>query len=195
MPIDCREIELWASQKPDEVVALAKRFDELDATLSPDDIARAYVAQAYVKNNSSDIDFDGMMLDSMVKTGDYENALRMAWDLVCRSPFNLHATETLLHIVPKEHDIWKLAAWRYTHLLNAILSTGDGTSPQSAFCVICVQDEYIVMRGALEIENILQQSLEIEGERSYDRFDVAAGDRYPHSVIYFDITPFNIYAD
>lgn len=192
--VDCFEIEKWASAKPGEVEAIVKRFEGLDDTLAPVDIARAYVAQAYVGDGCSDLDFNRMALDTMMKTGRVEDALRLAWDVACRDPFNLDALDVLLRIVPPQHDIWKVAAWRFSRLLRAIASTGDGTSTRSAFCVVCVQDEYMLMRAALELGEISSQELVVEGLRSYDRFTVAPGDKFPHTSIYFEITPFNISA-
>lgn len=194
MALDCYEIEKWVHEKPDEVSVLCKRFEELDDTLSPEDIARAYVAQAYMGDGCSDLDFNRMALDAMMKTGDLENALRLAWDVACRNPFNLDALDVLLRIVPQQHDIWKVAAWRFSRLLKAIASTGDGISTLSAFCVICVQDEYMFMRAALEINDISGQQLVIDGMRSFDCFTVTPCNHYIHPEIYFEITPFNISA-
>ncbi len=195
MPIDCNEIEKWAREKPTEVATITARFDRLDNSLPLSDIARAYVAQAYVNECYSDIDFNRMAIDSMIKTGDIENALRLAWDTACRNPYNLDALNALLRIVPKEHDIWKLAAWRFSKLLKAIVSTGDGSSIQSAFCVICVYDEYTLMRSALELTEISERHLIVNGMRSYDCFIVVPNQQYRHDKIYFEITPFNISAE
>lgn len=192
--MDCNEIEKWAGENPETVAALAERFERLDATLTHEDIARAYVAKAYVGDGYSDLDFSDMVISSMMKTGDIENALRLSWDTACRYPFNLNALDSLLRLVPQEHDIWKLAAWRFSRLLKAIASTGDGTTTSSAFCVICVRDEYMLMRSMFEITGIHEQQLVIEGMRSYDRFHIDPTDLYPHDTIYFEITPFNITA-
>ncbi len=194
MSIDCLEIEKWASEEPKEVAGLVARFEQLDSTLTLDDIARTYVAQAYIGDGYSDLDFNRIGIDCMMKTGDLEGALRLAWDTACRHPFNLDALDALLRIVPQEHDIWTVAAWRFSRLLKAIASTGDGTSPESAFCVICVQDEYMLMKAALEITEIGNQQLVVEGMRSYDSFSVKPTDNYSHDKIYFEITPFNISA-
>lgn len=194
MALDCFEIEKWVNTRPDEVAAASKRFEMLDDTLTLEDTARAYIAQADIGDGCSDLDFNRMALDTMMKTGDKEGALRLAWDMACRNPFNLDALDVLLRIVPQQHDIWKVAAWRFTRLLKAIASTGDGASSQSAFCVICVQDEYMFMRAALEINDISGQQLVIDGMRSFDCFSVTPCKHYSHSKIYFEITPFNISA-
>ncbi len=192
--MDCNEIEKWANAYPEAVAALVARFEQLDDSLTAEDIARAYVAQAYVGEGYSDLDFSDMVISSMIKTGDMENALRLSWDTACRCPFNLNALDNLLRMVPQEHDIWRLAAWRFSRLLKAIASTGDGTAASTAFCVICVRDEYMLMRSMLEIENIHEQHLVVDGMRSYDCFKIEPTDLYPHDTIYFEITPFNINA-
>lgn len=196
MGFNCDEVEKWATVDADKVGELVARFEQLDDTLTCEELARAYVAQAYAGNGSgyTDIDFDRMAIDAMMKSGDMENALRLAWTAACRNPFNLDALDALLRIVPQEHDIWKVAAWRFSRLLKAIASTGDGTSQATAFCVICVQDEYMLMRSVLEIENFVSQELIIDGLHSFDRISVEPSNLYPHHEVFFDITPFNITA-
>ena len=135
-----------------------------------------------------------MAINAMMGEGAMEEVLRLAWNEACRNPFNLDALDALLRIVPQEHDIWKVAAWRFSRLLKAIASTGDGTSQATAFCVICVQDEYMLMRSVLEIENFVSQELIIDGLHSFDRISVEPSNLYPHREVFFDITPFNITA-
>lgn len=196
MYLNCDDIEKWAVANPDKVQELVTRFEQLDSTLSCEELAKAYVAQAYVGGNGgyTDIDFSRMAINAMMGDGAMEEVLRLAWTAACRNPFNLDALDALLRIVPQEHDIWKVAAWRFSRLLKAIASTGDGTSQATAFCVICVQDEYMLMRSVLEIENFVSQELIIDGLHSFDRISVEPSNLYPYHEVFFDITPFNITA-
>jgi hypothetical protein len=73
-------------------------------------------------------------------------------------------------------------------LLAALLSTGDGKTPETAYRVHTIREEYLIMeeRGI----KVSSQSLVTAGERV---FDVLAGDDKKtgrHVEVYFDITKF-----
>ena len=70
-------------------------------------------------------------------------------------------------------------------LYSAIASTGDGKTPETAFHVICVPDEYALM----EILGLLPKSQALMGKhgRSYDRMDLEENE-YGLEALYFDIT-------
>ncbi len=188
--IDCLEIEAWTSNKSDDAKTLARRFEELDNSLSLEEIARAYISHAYA-DGYCDMGLDRLRLDEMMKKGDIENALRLAWDASCDNPFNLDALDALLKIVPQEHEIWKVAAWRFSRLLKAIASTGDGTSTQTAFIVTSTRDEFMLMKSMFELQSISDRHLIVMGMRSFDKYTVTPAQGYPHKEIFFEITPFN----
>ena len=188
--MDCLEIEAWAAGNPQDAKALARRFEELDNTLSLEEIARAYIGHAYT-DGYCDMGIDRMQLDQMMANGDMENALRLAWNTSCDNPFNLDALDVLLRIVPEEHEIWKVAAWRFSRLLKAIASTGDGTSVNTAFIVTSTRDEFMLMKSMLELQDVTDRHLIVVGMRSFDKYAVAPSPGYPHGEIFFEITPFN----
>lgn len=188
--IDCLEIETWTAANPHEAKALARRFEELDSTLSLEEIAKAYIGHAYA-DGYCDMGLDRMQLDQMMTNSDMENALRLAWNTSCDNPFNLDALDVLLRIVPEEHEIWKVAAWRFSRLLKAIASTGDGTSILSAFIVTSTRDEFMLMKSMFELQNVTDRHLIVSGTRSFDKYVVTPTHEYPHNEIFFEITPFN----
>ena len=70
-------------------------------------------------------------------------------------------------------------------LYSAIASTGDGKTPETAFHVICVPDEYALMEMFGVIPNG-QALIEKQG-RSYDRMDLEENE-FGMEALYFDIT-------
>lgn len=70
-------------------------------------------------------------------------------------------------------------------LFSAIASTGDGKSQETAFHVICVSDEYALMR-MFGFSPKSQALLEKKG-RSYDRMELEENE-YGLEAMYFDIT-------
>lgn len=70
-------------------------------------------------------------------------------------------------------------------LYSAIASTGDGKTPETAFHVICVPDEYALMEMFGFIPK--GQSLMEKHGRSYDMMDLEENE-YGLEALYFDIT-------
>ncbi len=73
-------------------------------------------------------------------------------------------------------------------ILDSILSSGDGESPDTAFVVINIIEEYAVM-DHFEM-TFSSQSLTHQGEKTYDRIVAMAEDGSEH-VIFFDISAFH----
>lgn len=65
---------------------------------------------------------------------------------------------------------------------DLILSTGDGSSPERAYKIVSVSDEYFIL-NSLGI-NAVQQFLVEDNDKSYDKICDSNSDR----IVYFDIT-------
>ena len=78
-------------------------------------------------------------------------------------------------------------AIRFDGLLDAVFRSGDGHSIQTAFRVLSVADEYVVMQ-ALGVESMLSQSLIEEHEKHYDRIEISGATDYEGDEIYFDVS-------
>ena len=75
-------------------------------------------------------------------------------------------------------------AIRFDGLLDAVFRSGDGRSVRTAFRVLSVADEYVVMQ-ALGVESVLSQSLV---EEHYDRIEISGATGYEGDEIYFDVS-------
>ncbi len=72
--------------------------------------------------------------------------------------------------------------------MRAILATGSGQSPDSAYAVINVRDEYVVL-NYLGYSSSSQSLIRGKGGRSYDKLEaVSRKDSSDRKVFYFDIT-------
>jgi len=71
-------------------------------------------------------------------------------------------------------------------LINSILASGDGTSPETAFEVIQIEEEYLIL-GILGIRDSTQAFIE-ENEIPYDVFDGIDMETNDPVTIYFDIS-------
>lgn len=76
---------------------------------------------------------------------------------------------------------------RIGSLLAAILYSGNGKSPQTAFVVTSVSDEYMLMQMYFELEHSDKSFIERNG-KYYEVFKVTPNENYTSDKIYFDIT-------
>jgi hypothetical protein len=70
-------------------------------------------------------------------------------------------------------------------IIDAILSSGDGATPQTAYVVISVREEYIIL-NLLGLQ-LKRQSLTKVGNHEYDKMEVRGHSFGETSVIYFDV--------
>lgn len=70
-------------------------------------------------------------------------------------------------------------------IIDSILASGDGKSPQTAYVVIAVPEEYVIL-SVLGVKVELQQWDTIEGH-NYDFFEVVDKDTNEKSTVYFNI--------
>ncbi len=71
-------------------------------------------------------------------------------------------------------------------LLDSIFQSGDGQSPETAFRVVDVAEEYTVLR-VLGVQSICQMVPGLEGH--FDIFEVLDPASGQHAAIYFHIDP------
>lgn len=92
-------------------------------------------------------------IDHLYKQGkklsvaEYENLIKFAQQTLNDDPFDLRQINILVHALKgvnryKEASVWQ---YRLDMLIDAILTTGDGLSPETAWHVIYPTHEYIVL--------------------------------------------------
>jgi hypothetical protein len=80
------------------------------------------------------------------------------------------------------------ANFHYTfldNLVNSILESGDGKTPETAFVVISVEEEYLLL-GWMEFQTTMQEFVELENHY-YDQFQAIDPDTGEEVSIYFNI--------
>ena len=116
-----------------------------------------------------------------------QEAFALCERILSKAPVSLQGHMTLLlaagrAAVPPEQAL--RYAIRFDGLLDAVFRSGDGHSVRTAFRVLSVADEYVVMQ-ALGVESVLSQSLV---EEHYDRIEISGATGYEGDEIYFDVS-------
>lgn len=72
-------------------------------------------------------------------------------------------------------------------LVRSILNTGDGTSPETAFQIIDIKEEYFLMQSVLRVGKPVKQPLLQKDGHIYDVFDVMNPQTGAKQTIYFNV--------
>jgi hypothetical protein len=189
----------------------AVRKDSPAAT--PDENAYAALLER-AKNSDSTVDFRELRVlysrtpaYSPLPDGDYEamqkafgagkdeRALKLAGRVLERNYVNIDAHLVNMTIHSQTGDTEKLEHddFMLKGLIGSILDSGDGTSPETAFEVITVREEYLLLE-VLGFEMKKQSTLDSDGH-TYDMLEVSDPKTGKSGAIYFNVDiPFSGYA-
>jgi hypothetical protein len=169
---------------------LLQRFNHFDTTLTLQDYRLLYYGYAFDAGYSPYYNDGTMEIAQFVKKRKYDKALEICDRILAKNPTAL-ATNSYKGFVlmnMAENDSTRRYAIRYKKMLDAILSSGDGLTCETAFKVIYVSDEYTLLRDVFEANP--------HGRRTNapcDRFSIGKAKNYTASTIYFDYSADMIY--
>ena len=165
---------------------LLKRFNDFDSTLTLQNYSLIYYGFSFQDNylkNSPKED----KLDELLKSNDYEKVVLECQKILDSNPVSLLANNKMgfaLFKLKKPESEWSKYQKRYRAIRKVIVYSGNGLTPETAFKVIYVSDEYDILYDYFEIPKIQRQTL----ESSCDKFDVTPSDYYKVKEVYFDIS-------
>lgn len=86
-------------------------------------------------------------LDYKQSVAEYENMVMFAKQTLNDDPFDLRQMNILIYALKGLHKHSEAKIWQYRldHIIAAILSTGNGTTPETAWHVIYPAHEYIIL--------------------------------------------------
>lgn len=171
-------------------IQLLKRYTATDTSLTYSDYMLLYYGQLcrphFHKNNR----FREEQLQKLVSEDKAEEAYTLCLEILKENPVSLFPLQTILNVsdvvklTPQEIDscIFKL-----TQLLQTIHLSGNGNCPETAFQVICRQDEYLFMRNCLDIDlNQVSKPVSKKTDFGYcDKFRIVPTENYRLTDLYF----------
>ena len=150
-------------KSPNYYPTLVSRYLANDTTLSLENYRNLYYGFALQEDFVPYQDEKAELLDirrKIAETGGSKDicpeAIRISRAILDDNPFNLLAIATLASASLQTGDTVSFLQWQQKQqgLLDAILSSGDGDSPATAFHVISLEHEYEVLsRLGLEVES------------------------------------------
>lgn len=166
---------------------LLSKFLAFDTSLSLSDYRLLYYG--FVENDeySAYTDTKTTELNAALNQKDYAKASLISDSVLKVAPVNLKANYykalSIFLLDSINLPYWKYSN-RYTKLMKAILSTGNGFTCESSFKVLYVSDEYEIIYKHFMVENFYSQSLVLP----CDKLRIQANERFNSSEIYFDIS-------
>lgn len=126
-------------------------------------------------------------MNAAIGQKNYEEALKIAESVLAKNfvEINAHFTALIAYQETGNAEKAQFHKFMVDGLLNSIKSTMDGKSPEKAFEVISINEEYGLIRS-LGVRPIKQALLEDKGH-SYDAITVVDPKTNQESTIYFNI--------
>ncbi len=118
---------------------------------------------------------------------DYELALKLADDILAQNYIfpDAHAVAIRAHEGLGQSQEADYHRYVLNGLIKSILQSGNGKSPESAFVVVLIEEEYVILT-VLDIEDKSQGTTDIDGH-SYDIFDGIDSKSNSPVTVYFNI--------
>lgn len=171
-PPDPDEMEQLVKKHRKQYDDLSARFKAADPTLTGEEIRKVYYGYAFTEAYSPMSDYS-TMVDALIKENKLGEAKDLAEGLLEKYPVSLWLLRQLFILsmeLDEDEDAEKYREM-YVSLINGILSTGNGRTPDKAIHVISTTDEYELLNEVFDMEAFDGQSLVGEGGSSFDRMD------------------------
>lgn len=183
------------SQAASEYAGLRDRVKKGDLDVDFKQLRVSYISSPEYKKAKDTSEESKEMIQS-INAKDFKKAIKNA-DVVLQNDYsdmNAHFAE---YIAYRELGDGKQADFHHSvfdRLVNSILKSGDGRSKESAYVVVSVDEEYVVMRVlGLRLKN---QSLVRDNGHSYDVLQTEGVKSGEKAELYFNVDlPMNRYMD
>jgi hypothetical protein len=167
-----------------EFQALLERVKKSDASV---DFARMRQLQTQLDDYKPYGDVESHPL-ALLKAGSAEGAQRLVDQMLARNYLDLEAHFAGAEIADTRKDSAAAAHHRYViqGVFDSILKSGDGKSPETAYVVVTLSEEYALM-GHLGLRVGGQSLIHDEEGHSYDQLQGVDAKGKPTREVYFNI--------
>lgn len=176
------------SHIPLDYEQLLERAKLNDTTLDFTALRFAYSQTDAYQPYRSDLDVTEQRMWQAADDEDYTGALKYAREILTKVYIDIDAhfiawgaSSVLDMNTERQHHFYM-----FSGLVRSVLSSGDGESEESAYIVICVDEEYSLLRAfQCDLE---QQALLITDWGEVDQMTVTSYESGEHHVLYFNVS-------
>ncbi len=173
---------------------LLSRFKAFDSSLTNNDYRLLYYGFVFQDTYAGDGDDRKTEIKAALKNNDFDKASCLSDSVLDTNPVSLSANYSKalsLYLKNKADTVFKRYGNRYRHLLEAIVSSGDGLACKTAFKTICVNDEYEVIYNYFQVEAVSGQALLYP----CDKISLKPSVYFRESEMYFDTSESMMHLD
>ncbi len=187
-PVDRKKVEalIADSSARTHYPKLISRLKSYDTTLTLDEYRLIYYGYVFQPGYSPYSDDKSKEIRSAMDESKYDEAIKFCDEVINKNPTALRSYyyKLIAFSNQKKEDSLEKVVKLYSNFLNAIASTGDGLTCNTAFKVIRVSDEYDFMYRYLQIEKFHGQSLQYP----CDKMKVSPSQYFEKEAVFFDVS-------
>lgn len=169
-------------------------YESDDPYIRVDDYALIYYGQTFLPSYNGGNDPNEITLKGYASEGKVIEQYELAKKILEYNPVSLNAlfyawsaADEL--IKPQEETLSYLR--KYTGIIDMITAMGDGKKAESAFRVICPDDQDHILYGKLEIENVVSRDLDTK--TLCNIITVEPSEKFQSRRVYFDVSRYLSY--
>ncbi|MCK4665766.1 DUF4919 domain-containing protein [Candidatus Dependentiae bacterium] len=178
--------EIKEPKKVETYEQILKRVKAQEKDVDFGEFRMAYVKTDYYNPYEQNIKIRKEM-SLAISNKDYKKALELAGKILEKNYVDIEAHMVCLVVYEdiKKKNKYEYHAYVLNGLIGSILKSGSGKSPESAFVVISIREETII----LEILGYkqLKQRLISKGKHKYDAIEVEKAKTKKKTTIYFNV--------
>ena len=176
----------------DEFTRLIAKVRSGDTNVDYQELRAAYAASPGYDPEATKLQAMIGMMDDAANSGNCDGGLALSKKISDIDYVNIDSHLVAAFCYRQRKDI-KRADFHHaiaTGLIHSIVSSGDGTSPASAYVIVSMDEEYaMLLVMGLEVQ---RQALVNSNGHSYDRLESTTREGHP-IVVYFDVSrPFGV---
>ncbi len=178
--------EIKAPKKVETYEQILKRVKAKDKDVDFREFRIAYTKSDYYNPYEQNIKIRKEM-SLALSDKKHEKALKLANEILERNYVDIEAHMVCLVVyqdIKKENE-YEYHAYVLDGLIGSIIKSGNGDSPKTAFEVICVREEYIIL-DILGYKTLKQSLIEKNGHK-YDAMEVEEIKTKKKTTIYFNV--------
>ncbi len=146
--------EITNPNSPFYYPTLTQKYNSNDTTMTSEEYRYFYLGYIFQEDyNPYRSSAYSHQIDHLYKQGqklsraENENLVKFAKQTLEDDPFDLRQINILIYALKKLDRHNEAAVWQYrlNHLIEAVLSTGDGKTPETAWHVVYPKHEYIIL--------------------------------------------------
>jgi len=176
-----------ADASQDKYADLLAKVKKSDPAVDFGELRLAYTHTPEYSPYGTDSDAKENM-NKALDNGEYEDVLKYANMLLDQDYVDIEAhlacALAYSQLGDKEKQDYHVSIAR--GLLKSIATSGDGRSPETAYLVISVREEYIFMSLVLKVRPKVQSLVSSNGQ-AFDRFEVTDEETEEPSTIFFNV--------